>query len=157
MKQREVVKKVKRILDAALEKFNATCEQHGIDPDSEEFSETSELTDTEGTEGVEGENASIENGEGGSEGNENVMPTPVDAEGQQIADGGGAGMVGGIPQGVPSEIPLEAQQMPVGDVNAGVEAPVGEQPNVPSPEEQEMLLRQQEELLRQQQQQQQQQ
>ena len=146
MKMKEVVDGVKRILDAATEKFNAFCEEAGIEPDDERLTETPDTETEEGEEEIQSaEGGAVEGGEG--TGDENTMPIPDEAAAQ--AAGIDAAAMG---QGVAAEIPAEAQQMPVGDVNAGVEAPVAgaEGGAALSPDEEELLRQQQEQAAAQQ-------
>lgn len=147
MKMKEVVDGVKRILDAATEKFNAFCEEAGIEPDDERLTETPDTETEEGEEEIQSaEGGAVEGGEG--TGDENTMPIPDEAAAQ--AAGIDAAAMG---HGGAAEIPAEAQQMPVGDVNAGVEAPVaGAEGGAAalSPDEEELLRQQQEQAAAQQ-------
>ena len=114
MKLETLQEGMQRIIDAAQDRFNALCEESGHDPDSPEL--TGEDEEEEG-EGEEGENAEGDNAEtvDAAGGDENVMPTPVDAEGGEAQQSGMemAAAQSGIEGGAqpPAEIPAEAQQI----------------------------------------------
>lgn len=141
MKQKEVLDGVKRILDAATEKFNAFCEEAGIEPDDERLTETPDSETEEGEEEIQSSEEVIGgDATGGESGDENTMPIPDEAAQQSAGIDTSAIGQGGAP----TEIPLEAQQMPVGDVNAGVpEQGSAEGGATISPDEEEILRQQQ--------------
>lgn len=109
----------------------------------------------EGEDGAKSDGEGSGGDEGEGSGNENVMPVPQGGEGvppEGVPQEGGApeaapeaiaAVQGGAP--VPTEVPLAAEQVPVGDVNAGVPVPGAEgipPEEAPNPDEEALLAQQ---------------
>lgn len=145
MKQIEAKEGLEKLVNAATEKFNAFCEEVGIEPDDPRLTDEG---DEEGAENAEGEEGAGGEENGAAEGDGNSIPEPVNGAGAEGMPQNGADMAAaqaGIEGGAqpPTEIPPEMQQVPV-DAGAAGMPPTegGAEGQGLSPDEEELLRQQ---------------